>query len=177
MIPCAMLGLPWYVAATVRSMAHIQSLKIFDTDNAIPGQPPKFTGVIEQRGTGLCIFILIGASVFLSKYLAFIPLNILYGVFVLMGINALFTVSITERVMLWITPVKHQPDTKYLRKVDLKMVHLFTFIQVVCLFGLFAIKSSGTMSILFPVMILLIVIVRKLLEYVYSPDELNALDG
>lgn len=177
MIPCAMLGLPWYVAATVRSMAHIQSLKIFDTDNAIPGQPPKFTGVIEQRGTGLCIFILIGVSVFLSKYLAFIPLNILYGVFVLMGINALFTVSITERVMLWITPVKHQPDTKYLRKVDLKMVHLFTFIQVVCLFGLFAIKSSGTMSILFPVMILLIVIVRKLLEYVYSPDELNALDG
>jgi len=177
MIPCAMLGLPWYVAATVRSMAHIQSLKIYDTANAIPGQPPKFIGVIEQRGTGLCIFILIGVSVFLSKFLAYIPLNILYGVFVLMGINALFTVSITERLLLWITPVKHQPDTKYLRKVDLKMVHLFTFIQVVCLLGLFAVKSSGTMSILFPVMILMIVIVRKLLEYIYSPDELNALDG
>ena len=60
LIPCGLFGLPWYVAATVRSIAHIQSLKQYDTKNAVPGQSASFMGVLEQRATGLLIFVLIG---------------------------------------------------------------------------------------------------------------------
>merc|ERR1712110_882034 len=130
MVPCAMLGLPWYVAATVRSIAHIQSLKVYDTKNAVPGQPANFIGVLEQRVTGLIIFIFIGSSVFLSSILKNIPLNILYGIFVMMGINAVIDLKITERILMIITPRKHQVDSDYLRRVDIKMVHLFTIIQI-----------------------------------------------
>lgn len=61
------LALP-YVAATVRSITHVQSLKMFE-DTGVPGQAPRFEGVIEQRLTGLVIFILVGLSVAASKYL------------------------------------------------------------------------------------------------------------
>lgn len=113
MIPCACLGLPWYVAATVRSITHIQSLKKFDTVNTTPGQAPEFIGIIEQRGTGLLIFVLIGVSILAAPILKFIPLNILYGVFVLMGVNAVLDLTLLERLLLFITPRKHHPDTKY----------------------------------------------------------------
>ena len=50
-------------------------------------------------------------------------------------------------------PVKHQPDQIYLRHVPLKRVHLFTFIQVVCLALLWVLKSFREPSILFPLMV------------------------
>ena len=58
----------------------------------------------------------------------------------------------------------------------MKSVHTYTLIQLVCLIVLYVIKSIEATAIGFPVMIVIIVIVRKLLEYVYSPDELKALD-
>lgn len=65
----------------------------------------------------------------------------------------------------------------YLRKVDIKMVHLFTAIQIVCLILLYFIKATKSISIAFPVMIVVIVVVRKLMEWVFSREELDALDN
>lgn len=44
MIICSFMGLPWYVAATVISIAHIDSLKM-ETQTSAPGEQPKFLGV------------------------------------------------------------------------------------------------------------------------------------
>lgn len=44
MIICSFMGLPWYVAATVISIAHIDSLKM-ETETSAPGEQPKFLGV------------------------------------------------------------------------------------------------------------------------------------
>lgn len=41
---CSFMGLPWYVAATVISIAHIDSLKM-ETQTSAPGEQPKFLGV------------------------------------------------------------------------------------------------------------------------------------
>lgn len=43
-ILCSFMGLPWYVAATVISIAHIDSLKM-ETETSAPGEQPKFLGV------------------------------------------------------------------------------------------------------------------------------------
>ena len=153
----------------------MQSLKMYE-DSTAPGQPPRFVGVLEQRFTGLITFVLVGCSILFSPYLVYIPINILYGVFVFMGINALRDLGIVERIFLLFTPVKHQPDLHYLRKVKLKGVHVYTVIQVACLIALYVIKSIQLTSIFFPVMIVVIVLVRKQLEYVYSAEELRALD-
>jgi len=175
---CGLFGLPWYVAATVESITHVNALKYFNTGKVkIPGVQPKFAGVIEQRLTGLLIFSLVGCSIKMAPYLKLIPMPVLYGVFVYMGIFALMGQQLVERIILFVQPVKHQPDRLYLRYVPLKKVHLFTIIQVVCFALLWAIKSNKSTSIGFPVMILVIVFVRVLLNKLFTEKELKLLDS
>ncbi|NWZ42830.1 S4A8 protein, partial [Brachypodius atriceps] len=58
---CSVMGLPWFVAATVLSITHVNSLKV-ESDCSAPGEQPKFLGIREQRVTGLMIFVLMGCS-------------------------------------------------------------------------------------------------------------------
>nr|KAF6421238.1 solute carrier family 4 member 7 [Molossus molossus] len=85
---CSVMGLPWFVAATVLSISHVNSLKL-ESECSAPGEQPKFLGIREQRVTGLMIFILMGLSVFMTSVLKFIPMPVLYGVFLYMGVSSL----------------------------------------------------------------------------------------
>uniref|UniRef100_H3DD19 Anion exchange protein n=1 Tax=Tetraodon nigroviridis TaxID=99883 RepID=H3DD19_TETNG len=174
MVVCSFMGLPWYVAATVISIAHIDSLKM-ETETSAPGEQPKFLGVREQRVTGVFVFILTGLSVLMSPILKFIPMPVLYGVFLYMGVASLNGVQFMDRLKLLLMPAKHQPDLVYLRHVPLRKVHLFTFIQVLCLALLWILKSTVA-AIIFPVMILALVAVRKAMDYMFSQHDLSFLD-
>ncbi|XP_078469473.1 electrogenic sodium bicarbonate cotransporter 1-like isoform X1 [Lampetra planeri] len=171
---CSFMGLPWYVAATVLSIAHIDSLKM-ETETSAPGEQPKFLGVREQRVTGVVVFLLTGVSVFMAPILKFIPMPVLYGVFLYMGVASLNGVQFMDRIKLFLMPAKHQPDFIYLRHVPLRRVHLFSFIQILCLTVLWILKSTGA-AIIFPVMILALVAVRKGMDYILSQHDLGWLD-
>uniref|UniRef100_A0A8C5GVX5 Anion exchange protein n=1 Tax=Gouania willdenowi TaxID=441366 RepID=A0A8C5GVX5_GOUWI len=174
LVVCSFMGLPWYVAATVISIAHIDSLKM-ETETSAPGEQPKFLGVREQRVTGVFVFVLTGLSVFMSPMLKFIPMPVLYGVFLYMGVASLNGVQFMDRIKLLLMPAKHQPDLVYLRHVPLRKVHLFTFIQVLCLALLWILKSTVA-AIVFPVMILALVAVRKAMDHMFSQHDLGFLD-
>ncbi|KAF3701820.1 Electrogenic sodium bicarbonate cotransporter 1 [Channa argus] len=171
---CSFMGLPWYVAATVISIAHIDSLKM-ETETSAPGEQPKFLGVREQRVTGIFVFLLTGLSVFMAPILKFIPMPVLYGVFLYMGVASLNGVQFMDRLQLLLMPAKHQPDLIYLRHVPQRRIHLFTFIQALCLALLWILKSTVA-AIIFPVMILALVAVRKAMDYVFSQHDLSYLD-
>ncbi|XP_058845854.1 electrogenic sodium bicarbonate cotransporter 1-like isoform X2 [Acipenser ruthenus] len=173
-IVCSFMALPWYVAATVISIAHIDSLKM-ETETSAPGEQPKFLGVREQRVTGTIVFLLTGVSVFMAPILKFIPMPVLYGVFLYMGVASLNNVQFMDRLQLLLMPAKHQPDFIYLRHVPLRRIHLFTFIQVLCLALLWILKSTVA-AIIFPVMILALVAVRKAMDYLFSQHDLSFLD-
>uniref|UniRef100_A0A8W4FJ70 Anion exchange protein n=1 Tax=Sus scrofa TaxID=9823 RepID=A0A8W4FJ70_PIG len=49
---CSFMGLPWYVAATVISIAHIDSLKM-ETETSAPGEQPQVWGPPEQQWSSL----------------------------------------------------------------------------------------------------------------------------
>uniref|UniRef100_A0A3Q1HT97 Anion exchange protein n=1 Tax=Anabas testudineus TaxID=64144 RepID=A0A3Q1HT97_ANATE len=126
---CSVMGLPWFVAATVLSISHVNSLKL-ESECSAPGEQPKFLGIREQRFTGLMIFTLMGCSVFMTSVLKFIPMPVLYGVFLYMGASSLRGIQLFDRLRLFGMPAKHQPDFIYLRHVPLRKVHLFTIIQL-----------------------------------------------
>uniref|UniRef100_A0A8C3T2N7 Anion exchange protein n=1 Tax=Chelydra serpentina TaxID=8475 RepID=A0A8C3T2N7_CHESE len=174
MILTSVTGLPWYVSATVISLAHMDSLKKESTTSA-PGDQPKFLGIREQRLTGLVVFILTGVSVFLAPVLKYIPMPVLYGVFLYMGVAALNSIQLMDRIQLLLMPAKHQPDFMYLRHVPLRRVHLFTLIQVLCLAALWILKSTVA-AIIFPVMLLALVGIRKAMECIFSQQDLSWLD-
>jgi sodium bicarbonate cotransporter 7 len=41
----SILGLPWFVAATVLALTHVNALKIM-SENSAPGEKPKFEGIL-----------------------------------------------------------------------------------------------------------------------------------
>ncbi|XP_036917760.1 anion exchange protein 4 isoform X7 [Sturnira hondurensis] len=174
MLLTSAFGLPWYVSATVISLAHMDSLRR-ESRACAPGEPPSFLGIREQRLTGLVVFILTGVSIFLAPILKFVPMPVLYGIFLYMGVAAIGSIQFTKRVQLLLMPAKHQPDLLLLRHVPLSRVHLFTAIQLACL-GLLWIVKSTPAAIIFPIMLLGLVGVRKALEWVFSPQELLWLD-
>ncbi|CAF0929588.1 unnamed protein product [Rotaria sordida] len=171
----SLLGLPWFVAATVLALTHVNALKIM-SENTAPGEKPKFEGIIEQRVSALLMAILTGLSVFFTNVLAHIPMPVLYAVFMFMGVSALRNMQIFDRVLLMFMPQKHQPDYPYLRHVRITRVHLFTAIQVVSLAGMFAIKSVKSIAIGFPVLVLATCFVRKLMDKIFTQEELFWLD-
>ncbi|XP_060927122.1 electrogenic sodium bicarbonate cotransporter 4 isoform X1 [Limanda limanda] len=174
MAACSFMGLPWYVAATVISIAHIDSLKMESASSA-PGEQPQFLGVREQRMTGILVFALTGVSIFLAPILKFIPMPVLYGVFLYMGVASLSGIQFWDRIKLYMMPSKHQPDFPYLRHVPLRKVHLFTLVQIICLAVLWILKSTF-LAIIFPVMILGLMVVRKMLDMVFSQHDLAWID-
>ncbi|NXJ81133.1 S4A4 protein, partial [Trogon melanurus] len=151
MVFTSVTGLPWYVSATVISLAHMESLRKESATSA-PGEHTQFLGIREQRLTGLAVFILTGVSIFMAPILKHIPMPVLYGVFLHMGVAALNSIQLTDRVQLLLMPAKHQPDLPYLRHVPLRRVHLFTVIQLLCLALLWVLKSTVA-AIIFPVMV------------------------
>nr|XP_046274603.1 sodium bicarbonate cotransporter 3-like isoform X7 [Scatophagus argus] len=171
---CSVMGLPWFVAATVLSISHVNSLKV-ESGCSAPGEQPKFLGIREQRVTGFMIFILMGCSVFMTSVLKFIPMPVLYGVFLYMGVSSLKGIQFFDRIKLFGMPAKHQPDLIYLRYVPLWKVHIFTLVQLTCLVLLWVIKASAA-AVVFPMMVLALVFVRKLLDFFFTKRELSWLD-
>ncbi|XP_059385260.1 sodium-driven chloride bicarbonate exchanger-like isoform X5 [Carassius carassius] len=171
---CSLMGLPWFVAATVLSISHVNSLKL-ESECSAPGEQPKFLGIREQRFTGLMIFVLMGSSVFMTSILKNIPMPVLYGVFLYMGASSLRGIQFFDRLRLFWMPAKHQPDFIYLRHVPLRKVHLFTIVQLTCLVLLWVIKTSRA-AIVFPMMVLALVFIRKLLDFVFCKRDLSWLD-
>ncbi|XP_035019792.2 sodium bicarbonate cotransporter 3 isoform X3 [Hippoglossus stenolepis] len=171
---CSIMGLPWFVAATVLSISHVNSLKL-ESECAAPGEQPKFLGIREQRVTGFMIFALMGCSVFMTSALKFIPMPVLYGVFLYMGVSSLKGIQLFDRIKLFGMPAKHQPDLIYLRYVPLWKVHVFTVVQLSCLIVLWTIKASAA-AVIFPMMVLALVFIRKLLDFFFTKRELSWLD-
>ncbi|XP_053675322.1 sodium-driven chloride bicarbonate exchanger isoform X3 [Anopheles nili] len=172
---CTIMGLPWFVAATVLSINHVNSLKK-ESETAAPGEKPQFIGVREQRVTHILIFLMIGCSVLLTPLLSHIPMPVLYGVFLYMGVSALKGLQFFDRLLIMFMPAKYQPDYMFLRQVPIRRVHLFTLIQLACFTVLWLIKSFSITSILFPLMLVVMIGVRKSLDYIFTKRELKILD-
>ncbi|XP_022124863.2 anion exchange protein 2 isoform X1 [Pieris rapae] len=172
---CGMFGAPWQCVATVRSVSHVSALTVMSTTHA-PGDKPHIVEVKEQRLTGLLVAIMVGVSVLASGWLRLVPMAVLFGVFLYMGISALSGIQFWERAILLLKPVKHHPQVPYVRRVPTSKMHLFTCIQIMGICVLYAVKSSK-ISLALPFFIVLMVPLRMTLVYLFTPLQLRALDG
>lgn len=58
-----------------------------------------------------------GMSIVIADLLRKIPLAVLFGIFLYMGVMSLNGIQLTERMMLLLMPPKYHPDHTYVRKV------------------------------------------------------------
>jgi len=156
----SLLGVPWLVAATVRSLSHVGALsKYSDNDKKEEdgtGSKKTIVGTIEQRVTGMGIHALIGCSILFNKprqLLTQVPKPVLMGLFMFLGTSALPGNEMWERI-LGVFKDKSGGSNKerWTDVVPTKKTNLFTAIQVLCLLAMFWMKESK-IGVLFPVLI------------------------
>ncbi|XP_028846952.1 anion exchange protein 3 isoform X3 [Denticeps clupeoides] len=173
---CPLFGLPWLTAATVRSVTHVNALTVMSKATA-PGEKPMIQEVKEQRLTGMCVAVLVGMSIVMTDLLRIIPLAVLFGIFLYMGITSLTGIQLYERITLMVTPAKHHPDHIYVTKVKTWRMNMFTIIQLVCIVLLWVVKSTIA-SLAFPFILIMTVPLRRLiLTRIFEDRELQALDA
>ncbi len=174
---CSMFGLPWMVAATVRSLNHVRSLAHVETETDVHGvASDRVVSVVETRVSALAVHLLIGGSLLVLPLLQLVPMSVLFGLFLFMGVASMAGNQLFERLKLWARDPAFYPPTYYLRAVPTKQVHLFTAIQFACLLVLWVVKVS-VVGILFPLFIALLVPVRLSLERFFKPEHLALLDA
>jgi len=65
---------------------------------------------------------IVGVSVLMGPLLRQVPLAVLFGVFLYMGVASMSGVQLLDRVKLIFMPVKHHPDgVGYVRRVSLSL--------------------------------------------------------
>lgn len=174
---CSVFGLPWLVAATVWSLNHVRSLATLEEVVAPGGATrERIIHVRETRLTGLSTHLLVGVSLCLLPVLNVIPMSLLYGLFLFMGIVSMAGNQFFERLGLWIMDTSLYPVTYYTRRVPIKAIHLFTLIQLLCL-GVLLLVEISSLGILFPLFIVLLVPVRFWLPSFIDHKHLEALDA
>ncbi|XP_007536687.2 anion exchange protein 2 [Erinaceus europaeus] len=173
---CALFGLPWLAAATVRSVTHANALTVMSKAVA-PGDRPKIQEIKEQRVTGLLVSVLVGLSIVIGDLLRQIPLAVLFGIFLYMGVTSLNGIQFYERLHLLLMPPKHHPDVTYVKKVRTLRMHLFTALQLFCLALLWAVMSTAA-SLAFPFILILTVPLRRVvLTRIFTEREMKCLDA
>ena len=166
---CSVFGMPWLVAATVRSLTHTR---------ALAGSPSEGEGIDLRvnRISPLLVHALIGVSLLFTGMLRSIPMAVLFGLFLYMGIASMSGNHFFERLRLWLTDPKLYPDSHYVRHVRPWVIHAFTAVQLAALALLWVVKSSRV-AFLFPLFILLLVPLRLVLARFFDKKDLARLDG
>jgi len=164
----SLFGLPWVVGAAVRSLSHTRSLTIMEHG--------KVVGTVENRVSNLGIHTLIGVSLLMLPLLKFVPMSVLFGLFLFMGIGSLGGNQFIERLRLWFLDPKLYQPTHHLRVVPTHLIHIFTILQVGCLAMLWIVKESP-FGILFPFFVALLVPVRMLIGKFMEPEYVALLDA
>jgi hypothetical protein len=176
---CAFLGLPFTHAATVRSMAHLNSL-MNRVDVELEGgkKTTKVESVIEQRFTHFAVHVLLIVGLLVgAPALKLVPKSVLFGVFLYMGVTSLVGVQFYDRVCLWfVWDSKEWPQYPFLKKVPRKTLHQFTAFQLLMFVILYGLKESPNVAVVFPFFIGALIYVRKGMGRCFSAETLAALD-
>jgi hypothetical protein len=166
----SLFGLPWIVAATVHSVNHLSSLTV---DSFEADKPP--IAVIETRASALIVHIAIAISLLFLPYVQLIPMPVLFGLFVYMGVVSLQGNAFFIRSISLLTP----PIVKQFATGDNQASRIgsrrYTLVQGACFSVLWIVKSS-IVGILFPIFIALCVPVRMLMAKYIDDEDLDRLD-
>uniref|UniRef100_A0A8C9CFC9 Solute carrier family 4 member 1 (Diego blood group) n=1 Tax=Phocoena sinus TaxID=42100 RepID=A0A8C9CFC9_PHOSS len=170
-----LFGMPWLSATTVRSVTHANALTVMGKAST-PGAAAQIQEVKEQRISGLLVSVLVGLSILMGPVLSHIPLAVLFGIFLYMGVTSLSGIQLFDRILLLFKPRKYHPDVPYAKRVRTWRMHLFTGTQIICLVVLWVVRSKISLALPF-ILILTVPLRRFLLPLIFQNLELQCLDA
>jgi HCO3- transporter family len=172
----SLLGLPWLIASTVHSVAHVQALANYDRNGNV-------ISTTEQRLTGMAIHGLIGCCVLFAnprKLLSQLSLPVFTGLFLYLGVTGLPGNEMWERIIGVLKDKKFErAKGRWSDTVSPSIVNRYTVIQLLCLALLYGVKESQNVGVLFPVIIAALAPIRILIEKfnIISTKDMEVLDA
>mmetsp|Transcript_6595 Transcript_6595/g.17165 ORF Transcript_6595/g.17165 Transcript_6595/m.17165 type:complete len:232 (+) Transcript_6595:457-1152(+) len=168
-------GLPWLVAATVQSLNHMSALSY--TEPPEPGHAERTTGVLENRVTNIGVNLMIGASLLFLPLLSLVPMGVIYGLFLFLGVNMIAGNHFLRRVGSLIVDRTLMDKADPLLRVSPRDANIFTAVQALCLALMWAIKLDKRTSLYFPLVIASLMLVRQyVMPKLVSATALDVLD-
>lgn len=170
----SIFGLPWMCGATVQSMNHVKALtsQKFDEET----QRMVVEKVVETRATGFVIHAMLAATIHLLPLLTFLPIPVVSGVFLYLGRKLMTGNTFLKRILQSCAESNRLPKDHPINVLGRKKMNVFTFVQVLCLAGLWAFKQNSSTAIFFPGMIGLLMAIRTwILPRFFLEKELEAL--
>jgi len=175
---CSIFGLPFATPSLPHSPQYVRALSEVEEITKNGDTRTKVVTVHEQRLSPLLVNVLVLLSFVLLSLLKEIPMAVLYGLFVLMGINGFYENQFFHRLtMIFMEPRLH-PPTSYVRNVPLSRVHGFTFVQVCCVAVIWGVRSTD-LCLMFPLLIAMLMPLRLLLskfDGMFTKEQLQLLD-
>jgi len=181
---CSLVGFPWLVAATVRSINHVRANSLYE-DGKDDEASLEFVGCKEQRITGLAIHAAIGgALLFGRKTLARTPKAALMGLFLYLGTSALKGNQMFARScellggpLVDLDALDSKRKDRPWAQVPRKVVAGFTVLQIGLLASMMVLKNSP-LGVGFPIIIAALGPLRSLMlrTKLVSPAEMALLD-
>ena len=165
-----LLGLPWLVATTVPCIVHLNNLTEKDENGK--------NVVQETRLTYFFSHLILGLSLLFLKTLKLIPLPVLLGVFLFMGLSSMPGIQFWNRFLLFFQQPSRYAETPYTKYLTPGRIHLYTFFQIIFFLGVFFVQNTASIAIIFPFMTLLCIPGRLVfLSKFFEGWELLLLDG
>ncbi len=101
--------------------------------------------------------LITGVSIALGPLLRQIPISVLFGVFLYMGVNSLIDddIQFWDRFLMYFTPVKHHPNVAYVRRVSIiysqkgitQLMSIHVFIKIICRIAMQIVDILETKSV------------------------------
>jgi hypothetical protein len=120
----------------------------------------------------------LGLSLVFLDTLRLLPVPVLYGVFLFMGLSALPAMQFWNRLLMFCQQPALYPKTLVTNHVENRQIYKYTCFQILFFCGIFVVMNIKAISIIFPFMTLLCIPARLyFLPMFFEGWELLLLDG
>lgn len=171
---CSICGLPWMCAGTVQSLSHVRAL----AEVRLRKGMEYIESVQENRLTGFCVHAAIFSSLFLLPILQRIPMAVISGLFLYLGVKMMSGNDFLSRIRYLFMDPSLYPEDSPMQQTPPSQVHRFTLLQVACLAMLWVLKLNKRTSMFFPAVIATLMFIRsKIAPRLFPAAVLTSLDG
>jgi hypothetical protein len=175
---CSIIGIPPTHGLIPQAPLHVESLMTMQQVDQGGRKVEICVHVRETRVTGFIhTFLILILIIFGQVVLRAIPLAVIAGIFLFMGCSE--RNQFIERVQMWFTEKSFYNQlgiNTMIKNVPMTHIVVFTLIQILCFGAIYGITFSPA-AIAFPVFIILLVPLRKLMPLLFTREQLFYLDN
>ena len=130
----------------IRALSDVEEITVGGTTKT------KVIRVRENRLAPLAVYTLVALTFVTLPVLREVPMAVLYGLFLYLGVTGLATSQLWTRIKMIAMDPRLLPPTHYVRRVPISRVHAFTLVQLACCAVLLGVRASPA-ALFFPLFI------------------------